>query len=133
MNKMQNNAIYKAAQRLEQKPLPQGFEARVMARLERQQRREALQKQLLFATGCVVAAALLVWAAVRYIPAIDFRFVRDIDIELPSLSFESFSLNINFADYSLWYIFAAITIILMLIDTSVRQHIRLKEQAKNEK
>ena len=130
---MQNSAIYKAAQRLEQKPLPQGFDTRVMARLERQQRREALQEQMLFAAGCLVAVALLVWAAVRYIPALDFGFVRNINIELPSLSFESFRLDINFADYSVWYIFAAITIILMLLDTSIRQHIRLKEQTKNEK
>ena len=128
---MQNSAIYKAAQRLEQKPLPQGFDTRVMARLERQQRREELQEQMLFATGCVVAVALLVWAAVRYIPALDFGFVRD--IELPTLSSESFRLDINFADYRVWYIFAAITIILMLLDTSIRQRIRLREQAKNEK
>lgn len=142
MNKEQNNAIHKAAQRLERRPLPQDFEARVMARIERSQRREELQEQILFATGCIVTVGVLVWAALRYIPALDFGFVKDfadktgtlfttdhsLDWQLPSLL-----KDLHLADYGVLYFFAVVLCSLMLLDTLIRQRIRLKEQAKNEK
>ena len=93
MNKEQNNAIYKAAQRLECKPLPQEFEARVMARIERSQRREELQEQMLFAAGCIVTVGVLVWAALRYIPALDFGFATDFADKVGSLLTPNFSFD----------------------------------------
>lgn len=142
MNKEQNNAIYRAAQRLERKPLPQDFEARVMARIERSQRREELQEQILFATGCIVTVGVLVWAALRYIPALDFGFARDFTDRIgtlftPDLSFDwrlpSLLKDLHLADYGVLYFFAVVLCSLMLLDTLIRQRIRLKEQAKNEK
>lgn len=142
MNKEQNNAIYRAAQRLECKPLPQEFEARVMARIERSQRREELQEQILFATGCIITVGVLVWAALRYIPALDFGFARDFTDRIgtlftPDLSFDwrlpSLLKDLHLADYGVLYFFAVVLCSLMLLDTLIRQRIRLKEQAKNEK
>ena len=142
MNKEQNNAIYRAAQRLERKPLPQDFEARVMARIERSQRREELQEQILFATGCIVTVGVLVWAALRYIPALDFGFARDFTDRIgtlftPDLSFDwrlpSLLKDLHLADYGVLYFFAVVLCSLMLLDTLIRQRIRLKEQAKSEK
>lgn len=142
MNKEQNNAIYKAAQRLECKPLPQEFEARVMARIERSQRREELQEQMLFATGCIVTVGALVWAALRYIPTLDFGFAADFADKIgslltPNFSFDwqlpSLSKDLHLADYGVLYFFAVVSCSLMLLDTFIRQRIRLKEQAKNEK
>ena len=142
MNKEQNNAIYKAARRLECKPLPQEFEARVMARIERSQRREELQEQMLFAAGCIVTIGVLVWAALRYIPALDFGFAVDFADKVGSLltpdhSFDwqlpSIAINLHLADYGVLYFFAVVLCSLMLLDTFIRQRIRLKEQAKNEK
>lgn len=142
MNKEQNNAIYKAAQRLECKPLPQEFEARVMARIERSQRREELQEQMLFATGCIATVGVLIWAALRYIPALDFGFVKDFadktgSLLTPDLSFDwrlpSLSKDLHLADYGVLYFFAVVLCSLMLLDTLIRQRIRLKEQAKSEK
>ena len=142
MNKEQNNAIYRAAQRLECKPLPQDFEARVMARIERSQRREELQEQILFATGCIITVGVLVWAALRYIPALDFGFARDFTDRIgtlftPDLSFDwrlpSLLKDLHLADYGVLYYFAVVLCSLMLLDTLIRQRIRLKEQAKNEK
>ena len=142
MNKEQNNAIYRAAQRLERKPLPQDFEARVMARIERSQRREELQEQILFATGCIVTVGVLVWAALRYIPALDFGFARDFTDRIgtlltPDISFDwqlpSLLKDLHLADYGVLYFFAVVLCSLMLLDTLIRQRIRLKEQAKNEK
>ena len=142
MNKEQNNAIYRAAQRLERKPLPQEFEARVMARIERSQRREELQEQILFATGCIITVGVLVWAALRYIPALDFGFARDFTDRIgtlftPDLSFDwrlpSLLKDLHLADYGVLYFFAVVLCSLMLLDTLIRQRIRLKEQAKNEK
>ena len=142
MNKEQNNAIYKAVQRLECKPLQQEFEARVMARIERSQRREELQEQMLFAAGCIVTIGVLVWAALRYIPALDFGFAVDFadkvgSLLTPDLSFDwrlpSIAINLHLADYSVLYFFAVVLCSLMLLDTFIRQRIRLKKQAKNEK
>lgn len=142
MNKEQNNAIYKAAQRLERRPLPQEFEARAMARIERSQRREELQEQMLFAAGCIVTVGALVWAALRYIPALNFGFVKDFADKIgslltPDLSFDwrlpSLSKDLHLADYGVLYFFAVVLCSLMLLDTLIRQRIRLKEQAKNEK
>ena len=142
MNKEQNNAIYRAAQRLERKPLPQDFEARVMARIERSQRREELQEQILFATGCIVTVGVLVWAALRYIPALDFGFARDFTDRIgalltPDTSFDwqlpSLLKDLHLADYGVLYFFAVVLCSLMLLDTLIRQRIRLKEQAKSEK
>lgn len=142
MNKEQNDAIHRAAQRLERKPLPQDFEARVMARIERSQRREELQEQILFATGCIATVGVLVWAALRYIPALDFGFARDFTDRIgtlftPDLSFDwrlpSLLKDLHLADYGVLYFFAVVLCSLMLLDTLIRQRIRLKEQAKNEK
>lgn len=142
MNKEQNNAIHRAAQRLERRPLPQDFEARVMARIERSQRREELQEQMLFATGCIVTVGMLVWAALRYIPALDFGFARDFADKIgtlftPDHSFDwrlpSLLKDLHLADYGVLYFFAVVLCSLMLLDTFIRQRIRLKEQAKNEK
>lgn len=142
MNKEQNNAIYRAAQRLERKPLPQDFEVRVMARIERSQRREELQEQILFAAGCIVTVGVLVWAALRYIPALDFGFVKDFADKIGTLfttdhSFDwrlpSLLKDLHLADYGVLYFFAVVLCSLMLLDTLIRQRIRLKEQAKNEK
>lgn len=142
MNKEQNNAIYRAAQRLECKPLPQDFEARVMARIERSQRREELQEQMLFATGCIVTIGALVWAALRYIPALDFGIVKDFadntgTLFTPDTSFDwqlpSLLKDLHLADYGVLYFFAVVLCSLMLLDTFIRQRIRPKEQAKNEK
>ena len=142
MNKEQNNAIYRASHRLECKPLPQEFEARVMARIERSQRREELQEQILFATGCIVTVGTLVWAAVRYIPALDFGFAVDFADKIGSLLTPAFSFDwrlpsllkdLHLADYGVLYFFAVVLCSLMLLDTLIRQRIRLKEQAKNEK
>ena len=142
MNKEQNNAIYRAAQRLECKPLPQDFEARVMAHIERSQRREELQEQILFAAGCIVTVGVLVWAALRYIPALDFGFAVDFADKIGTLftldlSFDwrlpSLSKDLHLADYGVLYFFAVVLCSLMLLDTFIRQRIRLKEQAKNEK
>ena len=142
MNKEQNNAIYRAAQRLECKPLPQDFEARVMARIERSQRREELQEQILFATGCIATVGVLIWAALRYIPALDFGFVKDFADKIGTLfttdhSFDwrlpSLLKDLHLADYGVLYFFAVVLCSLMLLDTLIRQRIRLKEQAKNEK
>ena len=142
MNKEQNNAIYRAAQRLERRPLPQDFEARVMARIERSQRREELQEQILFATGCIVTVGVLVWAALRYIPALDFGFARDFTDRIgalltPDTSFDwqlpSLLKDLHLADYGVLYFFAVVLCSLMLLDTLIRQRIRLKEQAKSEK
>lgn len=142
MNKEQNNAIYRAAQRLECKPLPQDFEGRVMARIERNQRREELQEQILFATGCIVTVGMLVWAALRYIPTLDFGFAADFADKIGTLfttdhSFDwrlpSLSKDLHLADYGVLYFFAVVLCSLMLLDTFIRQRIRLKEQAKNEK
>ncbi len=142
MNKEQNNAIYRATQRLECKPLPQEFEARVMARIERSQRREELQEQMLLAAGCIVTVGALVWAALRYIPALDFGFAVDFADKVGSLLTPNFSFNwqlpslakdLHLADYGVLYFFAVVLCSLMLLDTFIRQRIRLKEQAKNEK
>ena len=142
MNKEQNNAIYRAAQRFERRPLPQDFEARVMARIERRERREELQEQMLFATGCIATVGVLVWAALRYIPTLDFGFAVDFadkigSILTPDLSFDwqlpSLSKDLHLADYGVLYFFAVVLCSLMLLDTFIRQRIRLKEQAKNEK
>lgn len=142
MNKEQNNAIHRAAQRLERRPLPQDFEARVMARIERNQRREELQEQILFATGCIVTVGVLVWAALRYIPALDFGFARDFTDRIgtlftPDTSFDwqlpSLLKDLHLADYGVLYFFAVVLCSLMLLDTLIRQRIRLKEQAKSEK
>ena len=142
MNKEQNNAIHRAAQRLERRPLPQDFEARVMARIERSQRREELQEQMLFATGCIVTVGVLVWAALRYIPALDFGFARGFTDRIgtlftPDTSFDwqlpSLLKDLHLADYGVLYFFAVVLCSLMLLDTLIRQRIRLKEQAKNEK
>lgn len=142
MNKEQNNAIYRAAQRLERRPLPQDFEARVMARIERSQRREELQEQILFATGCIITVGVLVWAALRYILALDFGFARDFTDRIgtlftPDLSFDwrlpSLLKDLHLADYGVLYFFAVVLCSLMLLDTLIRQRIRLKEQAKSEK
>ena len=142
MNKEQNNAIHRAAQRLERRPLPQDFEARVMARIERRERREELQEQILFAAGCIVTVGVLVWAALRYIPALDFGFARDFTDRIgtlftPDLSFDwrlpSLLKDLHLADYGVLYFFAVVLCSLMLLDTLIRQRIRLKEQAKNEK
>lgn len=142
MNKEQNNAIHRAAQRLERRPLPQDFEARVMARIERRERREELQEQILFATGCIVTVGVLVWAALRYIPALDFGFSVDFadkigTIFTPDTSFDwrlpSLSKDLHLADYGVLYFFAVVLCSLMLLDTFIRQRIRLKEQTKNEK
>ena len=142
MNKEQNNAIYKAAQRLECKPLPQEFEARVMARIERSQRREELQEQMLFAAGCIVTVGVLVWATLRYIPTLDFGFAVDFADKIGTLfttdlSFDwqlpSLAKDLHLADYGVLYFFAVVLCSLMLLDTFIRQRIRLKEQAKNEK
>lgn len=142
MNKEQNNAIYRASHRLECKPLPQEFEARVMARIERSQRREELQEQMLFAAGCIVTVGMLVWAALRYIPALDFGFARDFADKIGTLfttdhSFDwrlpSLLKDLHLADYGVLYFFAVVLCSLMLLDTFIRQRIRLKEQAKNEK
>ncbi|MBQ3197012.1 MAG: hypothetical protein IJB63_02690 [Alistipes sp.] len=142
MNKEQNNAIHRAAQRLECKPLPQDFEARVMARIERSQRREELQEQMLFAAGCIVTVGVLVWAALHYIPALDFGFARDFTDRIgtlftPDLSFDwrlpSLLKDLHLADYGVLYFFAVVLCSLMLLDTLIRQRIRLKEQAKSEK
>lgn len=149
MNKEQNNAIHRAAQRLERRPLPQDFEARVMTRIERSQRREELQEQMLFATGCIATVGVLVWAALRYIPALDFGFARDFtdrigtlftpDTSLftPDTSFDwqlpSLLKDLHLADYGVLYFFAVVLCSLMLLDTLIRQRIRLKEQAKSEK
>ena len=142
MNKEQNNAIHRAAQRLERRPLPQDFEARVMARIERSQRREELQEQILFATGCIVTVGVLVWAALRYIPALDFGFARDFTDRIGTLfttdhSFDwqlpSLLKDLHLADYGVLYFFAVVLCSLMLLDTLIRQRIRLKEQAKSEK
>ncbi len=142
MNKEQNNAIHRAAQRLERRPLPQDFEARVMARIERSQRREELQEQMLFATGCIVTVGVLVWAALRYIPTLDFGFAVDFADKIGTLfttdlSFDwrlpSLLKDLHLADYGVLYFFAVVLCSLMLLDTLIRQRIRLKEQAKNEK
>lgn len=142
MNKEQNNAIYKAVQRLECKPLPQEFEARVMTRIERSQRREELQEQMLFAAGCIVTVGVLVWATLRYIPTLDFGFAVDFADKIGALftldhSFDwrlpSIAINLHLADYGVLYFFAVVLCSLMLLDTFIRQRIRLKEQAKNEK
>lgn len=142
MNKEQNNAIHRAAQRLERRPLPQDFEARVMARIERSQRREELQEQMLFATGCIATVGVLVWAALRYIPALDFGFARDFTDRIgtlftPDTSFDwqlpSLLKDLHLADYGVLYFFAVVLCSLMLLDTLIRQRIRLKEQAKSEK
>lgn len=142
MNKEQNNAIYRAAQRLERRPLPQDFEARVMARIERSQRCEELQEQMLFATGCIVTVGVLVWAALRYIPTLDFGFAVDFADKIGTLfttdlSFDwrlpSLLKDLHLADYGVLYFFAVVLCSLMLLDTLIRQRIRLKEQAKNEK
>ena len=142
MNKEQNNAIYRAAQRLERKPLPQDFEVRVMARIERSQRREELQEQMFFAAGCIVTVGVLVWATLRYIPTLDFGFAVDFADKIGTLfttdhSFDwqlpSIAINLHLADYSVLYFFAVVLCSLMLLDTFIRQRIRLKEQAKNEK
>ena len=115
MNKEQNNAIYRATQRLERKPLPQEFEACVMARIERSQRREELQEQMLFATGCIVTVGALVWAALRYIPALDFGFAVDFADKIgslltPDLSFNwrlpSLAKDLHLADYGVLYFFS---------------------------
>lgn len=142
MNKEQNNAIYRATHRLERKPLPQDFEVRVMARIERSQRREELQEQMLFATGCIATVGVLVWAALRYIPALDFGFARDFTDRIgtlftPDTSFDwrlpSLLKDLHLADYGVLYFFAGVLCSLMLLDTLIRQRIRLKEQAKSEK
>ncbi|MBR5483985.1 MAG: hypothetical protein IKV18_04735 [Alistipes sp.] len=140
MNKEQNNAIYRAAQRLERKPLPQEFEARVMARIERSQRREELQESALFASGIVATIALLVWAGMHYAPTLDFSFfdsMREsaplndfsvspkIDWHWPKMSFIE-----NISEYRILYIMVAITMGLLLADTYIRQRIRLRSQAK---
>lgn len=142
MNKEQNNAIHRATHRLERKPLPQDFEVRVMARIERSQRCEELQEQMLFATGCIVTVGVLVWAALRYIPALDFGFVKDFanntgTLFTPDTSFDwrlpSLLKDLHLADYGVLYFFAVVLCSLMLLDTLIRQRIRLKEQAKSEK
>lgn len=142
MNKEQNNAIHRAAQRLERRPLPQEFEVRVMAHIERSQRREELQEQILFAAGCIVTVGVLIWAALRYIPALDFGFVKDFadktgTLFTPDLSFDwqlpSLLKDLHLTDYGVLYFFAVVLCSLMLLDTLIRQRIRLKEQAKNEK
>ena len=142
MNKEQNNAIYRAAQRLERKPLPQEFEARVMASIERSQRREELQEQMLFAAGCIVTVGVLVWATLRYIPTLDFGFAADFADKIGSLLTPNFSFDwqlpslakdLHLADYGVLYFFTGVLCSLMLLDTFIRQRIRLREQAKNEK
>ena len=142
MNKEQNNAIHRATHRLERRPLPQDFEGRVMARIERSQRREELQEQILFATGCIATVGVLVWAAMRYIPALDFGFARDFTDRIgtlftPDTSFDwqlpSLLKDLHLADYGVLYFFAVVLCSLMLLDTFIRQRIRLREQAKNEK
>ncbi len=142
MNKEQNNAIHRATQRLECKPLPQDFEVRVMARIERSQRREELQEQILFATGCIATVGVLVWAALRYIPTLDFGFAVDFADKIGTLFTTDHSLDwqlpsllkdLHLADYGVLYFFAVVLCSLMLLDTFIRQRIRLKEQAKNEK
>ena len=142
MNKEQNNAIYRAAQKLERRPLPQDFEVRVMARIERSQRREELQEQMLFTAGCIVTVGALVWAALRYIPTLDIGFATDFADKIGSLLTPNFSFDwqlpslakdLHLADYGVLYFFAVVLCSLMLLDTFIRQRIRLKEQAKNEK
>lgn len=140
MSNNQDNAIRRAAQRLEHKPLPSGFEARMMARLEKQQRREELQEIALFASGIVATIALLVWAGVHYAPTLDFSFFDSaresaplndfsvspkIDWHWPKMSFIE-----NLSEYRILYIMAAITMGLLLADTYIRQRIRLRSQAK---
>ena len=140
MSNNQDNAIRRAAQRLEHKPLPSGFEARMMARLEKQQRREELQESALFASGIVATIALLVWAGVHYAPTLDFSFFdftkegtplndfsvsQKIDWHWPKMSFIE-----NISEYRILYIMAAITMGLLLADTYIRQRIRLRSQAK---
>ena len=44
----------------------------MMARLEKQQRREELQESALFVSGIVATIALLVWAGMHYAPTLDF-------------------------------------------------------------
>lgn len=140
MSNNQDNAIRRAAQRLEQKPLPAGFETRMMARLEKQQRREELQESALFVSGIVATIALLVWAGVHYAPTLDFSFFdsvgesaplndfsvsQKIDWHWPKMSFIE-----NISEYRILYIMAAITMGLLLADTYIRQRIRLRSQAK---
>ena len=140
MSNNQDNAIRRAAQRLEHKPLPSGFEARMMARLEKQQRREELQESALFASGIVATIALLVWAGMHYAPTLDFSFF-DFTKEGTPLNDFSLSTNIdwhwpkmsfieNISEYRILYIMAAITMGLLLADTYIRQRIRLRSQAK---
>ena len=140
MSNNQDNAIRQAAQRLEQKPLPAGFEARMMVRLEKQQRREELQESALFVSGIVATIALLVWAGVHYAPTLDFS-IFDFTKESAPLNDSSLSPKIdwhwpkvsfieNLSNYRMWYIMGAATMGLLLADTYIRQRIRLKSQAK---
>ena len=85
---------------------------------------------------------MLVWAALRYIPALDFGFARDFTDRIgtlftPDLSFDwrlpSPLKDLHLADYGVLYFFAVVLCSLMLLDTLIRQRIRLKEQAKSEK
>lgn len=140
MSNNQDNAIRQAAQRLEQKPLPAGFEARMMVRLEKQQRREELQESALFVSGIVATIALLVWAGVHYASTLDFS-IFDFTKESAPLNDSSLSPKIdwhwpkvsfieNLSSYRMWYIMGAATMGLLLADTYIRQRIRLKSQAK---
>ena len=113
-----------------------------MTRIERSQRREELQEQILFAAGCIVTIGALVWAALRYIPALDFGFAADFADKIstlftPDTSFDwrlpSLLKDLHLDDYGVLYFFAVVLCSLMLLDTLIRQRIRLKEQAKSEK
>ena len=140
MSNNQDNAIRRAAQRLEHKPLPSGFEARMMARLEKQQRREELQESALFASGIVATIALLVWAGMHYAPTLDFSFFDSMRESAPLNDFSvsqkiewhwpKMSFIENISEYRILYIMAAITMGLLLADTYIRQRIRLRSQAK---
>ena len=140
MSNNQDNAIRRAAQRLKHKPLPSGFEARMMARLEKQQRREELQESALFVSGIVATIALLVWAGVHYAPTLDFSFFDSVGESAPLNDFSvspkidwhwpKMSFIENISEYRILYIMAAITMGLLLADTYIRQRIRLRSQAK---
>ena len=101
-----------------------------------------MQEQMLFATGCIATVGVLIWAALRYIPALDFGFAVDFADKIGTLfttdlSFDwrlpSLAKDLHLADYGVLYFFAVVLCSLMLLDTFIRQRIRLKEQAKNEK